>query len=68
MHAATTFWRCAPRASLTCHHHGFWQGHGPAGPFWGGPADGSDGWGNFPRYPQFLIDYVHFNKGLSTSK
>src|SRR5205085_11947917 len=42
MHAATTFWRCAPRASLTCHHHGFWQGHGPAGPFWGGPADEMD--------------------------
>src|SRR5438552_5420280 len=42
MHAATTFWRCAPRASLTCHHHGFWQGHGPAGPFWGGSADEMD--------------------------
>ena len=41
--------------------------------FWGGVSneEGSDedrGWGNFPRYPQFLIDYVHFNKGLSTAK
>ena len=26
------------------------------------------GAGNFPRYPQFLIDYVHFRYGLSTPK
>ena len=42
MHSAVTFWRCDPRASLTCHHHGFGRGHAPAGPFWGGPAEEMD--------------------------
>src|SRR5206468_84981 len=42
MHSAVTFRRCAPGASLTCHHHGFGRGHGPAGPFWGGPAEDMD--------------------------
>jgi Spy/CpxP family protein refolding chaperone len=38
MHPALTFWRCAPRAALACHHH-FGRGRGPAGHSWGGPAD-----------------------------
>src|SRR5438874_11475549 len=39
MHSALTFWRCAPRAVLTCHHHHSGRGCGPAGHSWGGPAD-----------------------------
>lgn len=37
--------------------------------FTGSVSKGKDrAWeiGNFPRYPQFLIDYVHFRDGLST--
>jgi hypothetical protein len=33
-------------------------------------ARGEKGWGvgNYPRYPQFLIDYVHFHYGLSAGQ
>src|SRR5206468_8705087 len=39
MLSAHLFWRCAPRAVLTCHHHRSGRGCGPAGHSWGGPAD-----------------------------
>ncbi len=42
MHSAFMSWHCAPRAFHTCHRHGFWKGHGPGGPSWGGPAEEMD--------------------------
>ena len=42
MHPALTFWRCAPRAVLTCHHHRSGRGCGPADHFWGGPGEEMD--------------------------
>ncbi len=40
--------------------------------FWGGVSKGSSGGckgiGNYPRYPQFLIDYAYFRKGISTPR
>jgi Spy/CpxP family protein refolding chaperone len=38
MHSVPMFWRCVPRAFLTCHHQSFWRGHGPAGQSGGGPT------------------------------
>lgn len=42
MHPALMFWRCAPRAFLSCHPHGFWRAHRPAGYAPGGPTDEMD--------------------------
>ena len=42
MHPALMSWRCAQRAFLTCHHHGFGRGYGRAGHSWGGPTDEMD--------------------------
>jgi Spy/CpxP family protein refolding chaperone len=42
MHAALTFWRCAPRAVLACQHHSYSREHGPARHSWGGITEEMD--------------------------
>jgi Spy/CpxP family protein refolding chaperone len=69
MHPALTFWRCAPRAVLTCHHRSFWRGHGSAGQSWGGPTEEMDddrfGGGSFGvRRPlRFLAHKLELDDG-----
>jgi len=42
MHPAFLFPHCAPRAFLSCHHHGQQRGRGPESRSWGGPAEDMD--------------------------
>src|SRR5437868_3961093 len=42
MYPALLFWRCGPRAVLTCHHHSSWRDRGSAGHSRGGLAEEMD--------------------------